>query len=120
MLQPRIGGTRTRAEIADFFNNGAVARGLVAGGLLQPTGETLSQVQSRVLGSAASAPLYTSHAGYSVVGARGGLRLGPHSVTLVAENLLDRNYRTMGSGVDGSGFNVQAYCTLRFGGHAAR
>jgi hemoglobin/transferrin/lactoferrin receptor protein len=120
MLQPRIGGTRTRTEIADFFNNGAVARGLVAGGLLIPTGETLSQVQNRVLGSATSAPLYTSHAGYSVVGARGGLRLGPHSVTLVAENLLDGNYRTMGSGVDGPGFNVQAYCTLRFGGPARR
>lgn len=120
LLQPRIGGTRTRTEIADFFPNGAAARGLVAGGVLLATGEILSQVQTRVLGSARSAPLYTSLPGYSVVGLRGGLRLGPHSVTLVAENLLDRNYRTMGSGVDGPGFNVQVYCTLRFGGRGGR
>ena len=47
----RIGASRTPASIAAFFNGTAVDRGLVRSGILVATGETLAQVQSRVLGT---------------------------------------------------------------------
>ena len=31
---------------------------------------------------------------------------GATSLTIILENLLDANYRVMGSGVDGAGFNI--------------
>ena len=107
LQQARIGGMRTRTEIANFFNNGAVARGLVNNGILLATGETLAQVQNRVLASANRAPLYTSNPGFVTLNFRGGYTFDERStMTLILENILDKNYRTMGSGVDGAGFNV--------------
>ncbi len=106
LQQARIGGVRTREEITGFFNGGAVARGLVRGGVLSQTGETLPQVLRRVLGPDLSArvPLYTKNPGFATFNVRGGLRLGEGSnVTVIVENILDRNYRTMGSGVDAPG-----------------
>jgi outer membrane receptor protein involved in Fe transport len=109
LQQARIGGIRTRDEITNFFNNGAVARGLVRNGVLLPTGENLSQVLRRVLGTDLSArvPLYLKNPGYATLNVRGGFRLGEHSsVTAILENIFDRNYRTMGSGIDAPGFNA--------------
>ncbi|HZB46982.1 MAG TPA: TonB-dependent receptor, partial [Pyrinomonadaceae bacterium] len=109
LQQARIGGIRTREEITAFFNNGAVARGLVRGGVLVETGETLPQVLGRVLGPDLSArvPLYTKNPGFATLNVRGGLRLGERTrVTLILENILDKNYRTMGSGVDAPGVNA--------------
>lgn len=109
LQQARIGGIRTRDEITNFFNNGAVARGLVRGGVLLPTGETLPQVLRRVLGADLSArvPLYTKNPGFATFNVRGGWRFGEGSnVTLILENILDKNYRTMGSGVDAPGTNA--------------
>ena len=59
----RIGANRTRAQIATFFNGTATDRGLVQNGILLETGETLAQVQNRVLGTANAAPLFTTRAG---------------------------------------------------------
>jgi outer membrane receptor protein involved in Fe transport len=104
--QARIGGLRTKQEITSFFNNGAVARGLVQNGVLLATGETLGQVLTRVLGPDLNArvPLYTTNPGYATLNLRGGLRLSSRAaLTVVAENLFDRNYRLMGSGIDGAG-----------------
>ena len=85
LQQARIGGVRTRDEITQFFNNGAVARGLARGGVLLETGETLPQVLRRVL----------------------GYRFGEHTrLTFILENVFDKNYRTMGSGVDAPGTNA--------------
>jgi outer membrane receptor protein involved in Fe transport len=119
----RTGAGRSRASIAAFFANGARARGLVGNGadgiastpddVLLATGETLAQIQTRVLGTAASSSLYDAVAGYAVFGLRGGLRFARrHEVTLDVENVGDRSYRGISWGVDAPGFGV----SLRYAG----
>lgn len=111
----RVGGTRTRASIASFFNGTATDMGLVAGGLLLQTGETLAQVQTRVLDNAASAPLYTSAPGFAVLGARMNLKLSSRvNLIAIGENLTDRNYRLYGPGADAPGANLQVRLRARF------
>ena len=122
----RQGATRTRTSIAGFFNNGARARGLIAPGpdgrlgttddVLQQTGETLQQVQNRVLGAGiTSAPLFLSTPGYATLNVRGGMRVGESSdVIFILENLLDKNYRIHGSGTDAAGVNFAVRYQLRF------
>jgi outer membrane receptor protein involved in Fe transport len=103
----RTGASRSRSAIANFFNRGAVARGLVSAGVLLPTGETLAQVQNRVLGARESAPLYPVLAGYGVWGIRGGIQLNEETdVFADFSNLFDKNYRGIGWGVDGPGRGV--------------
>lgn len=111
----RIGATRTNSSVAAFFSGTAVDLGLVRDGLLVATGETLAQVQARVLGGATASPMFTRTNGHVVVGVRGGWRLAPRiHLTLVTENLADRNYRLHGSGVDGPGANVHARLRVAF------
>ena len=115
--QARIGGVRTREEITQFFNHGAVARGLVGGGVLLATGETLPQVLRRVLGPDLSArvPLFTKNPGFATLNFRGGYRLGEHTrLTFILENVFDKNYRTMGSGADAPGTNAVVSFTRNF------
>jgi hemoglobin/transferrin/lactoferrin receptor protein len=115
LTDARIGANRTRAQIATFFNGTAADRGLVQNGVLLSTGETLAQVQTRVLGTANGAPLFTSQPGFAVVSLRGGLQLAPgFDLTLIAENLGDVNYRLYGSGLDAPGFNLQFRTRYRF------
>lgn len=115
LTDARIGATRTRAQIATFFNGTATDRGLVQNGILLETGETLLQVQNRVLGSANSAPLFTSQPGFAVFGVRGGVQLAQgFDLTLIAENIGDVNYRLYGSGLDAPGFNLQFRTRYRF------
>jgi outer membrane receptor protein involved in Fe transport len=111
----RTGATRSRGAIANFFARGARARGLIAPGadgrlgtaddLLSPTGETLAQVQNRVLGpGVASAPLFTYIPGFLTGGIRGGFRIGEnHDVVIDLENLNDKNYRGISWGMDAPG-----------------
>jgi outer membrane receptor protein involved in Fe transport len=107
----RTGAPRSRSSIASFFNNGARARGLVDGGRLLATGETLEQVQQRVLGAAASAPLFSAIPGYALFGLRAGMPLGLRaSLAVDLSNLADRSYRGIGWGVDGPGRAI----TLRY------
>ncbi|HLA79703.1 MAG TPA: TonB-dependent receptor [Vicinamibacteria bacterium] len=120
----RTGAGRSRSSIASFFNNGARARGLIGDGpdgrpgtaddVLLATGETLAQVQTRVLGDAGSAPLYTEVEGYAVLGLRGSLRFGAHEVFLDLQNLGDRNYRGVSWGVDAPGRGVYLSYRARF------
>ena len=114
--QARIGGLRTREEIAGFFNGGAVARDLVRNGILLPTGETLAQVQLRILGPGLQPnTLFTKNPGFALLNLRGGFRIGENSsITVILENILDKNYRTMGSGIDGSGTNAAVRYSFRF------
>ena len=91
----RTGAARTRTQIQNFFRRGACVRGLTtpgaggcttAGGILVPTGETLAEVQNRLLPIGATingvtvvdnntaVPLFNAVAGYGLVGVRGALR----------------------------------------------
>lgn len=121
----RTGASRSRGAISNFFNRGAFARGLIAAGtdgrfgtaddLLKPTGETLAQVQNRVLGTAASAPLYTYIPGFLTGGIRGGFRVGEaHEVILDFSNLNDKNYRGISWGTDAPGRSFGFRYNYRF------
>ncbi len=121
----RTGATRTRSNIKNFFYNGATARGWVSAGpdgkagtaddYLIATGETLAQIQQRVLGAADSAPLFTAVAGYVVASVRGGFRVGARQELLFeVENFTDRNYRGIAWGMDAAGVGVSVMYTARF------
>jgi hemoglobin/transferrin/lactoferrin receptor protein len=110
----RSGAPRSRSSIASFFNNGARARGLIGVGadgiagtaddILLATGETLAEVQNRVLGTANSAPLYPEIPGYVTVNLSGGLRLGArHDLYVEFVNIGDVNYRGVSWGLDAPG-----------------
>jgi outer membrane receptor protein involved in Fe transport len=113
----RTGAGRSRANIQSFFRNGARARGWTDPGadgafgtaddLLIVTGETLAQIQDRVLGPGVdNAPLFTAIPGYAVFGVRAGWRFGPHKVLIDLENLGDENYRGVSWGMDAPGRGV--------------
>jgi outer membrane receptor protein involved in Fe transport len=115
----RTGAGRSASSIAGFFNNGARARGLIGDGadgtagtaddVLLATGETLAEVQLRVLGpSLAASPLYSEVPGYTTFGVRSGLSFGKSELLFDFENLTDENYRGPSWGVDapGRGFYV--------------
>jgi hemoglobin/transferrin/lactoferrin receptor protein len=121
----RVGAERSREGIARYFRNGAVAQGLVEPGSdgvlrtaddrLRFTGETLAQVQQRLLGTAASAPLYDALPGYLLLHVRAGWRLTERqTLQFGLENLTDRNYRGMAWGIDGRGRSLQLQWQTRF------
>ena len=87
----------------------------MANGTLLPTNETLVQVQNRVLGAAASAPMFTAISGYALFGIRGGLHLTERSsVSIDFSNLLDKNYRGISWGIDGPGRALSLQYRYRF------
>jgi outer membrane receptor protein involved in Fe transport len=121
----RTGAGRSRTSIRNFFVNGATARGWVGAGadgalgtaddVLAITGETVTQIQDRVLGvGVASAPLFTAVEAFATIGWRGGLRFGRHELILDAENLTDENYRGTSWGVDAPGRGFFLRYTTRF------
>ena len=128
----RTGAARSRTQIQNFFRRGACVRGVTtpgatgcgsAGGVLIPTGETLAQVQNRLLPIGATingvtvvnndtaVPLFRYLPGYGLVGVRGAVRFGARSeVFFDFENIGDKQYRGISWGVDGAGRGV----TLRY------
>ena len=128
----RTGGARSRTNIQNFFQRGACVRGLTTpggsgcgspGGVLIPTGETLAQVQNRLLPVGATingvrvvnndtlVPLLPYLPGYGLVGVRGALKFGERSEIFVDfENIFDKSHRGISWGVDGPGRGV----TLRY------
>jgi hemoglobin/transferrin/lactoferrin receptor protein len=121
----RTGAGRSRTSIRNFFLNGATTRGYVGAGgdnvlgtaddVLTATGETLAQIQDRVLGvGVASAPLYTEVAAFFTAGFRGGIQLGRHQLILDVENVTDENYRGVSWGVDAPGRGVSLRYNARF------
>ena len=121
----RTGASRTRGQIQNFFRRGATARGFVSTGAdgvfgnaddtLIQTGETLVQIQDRVLGVGVnSSQLWTEVPSYALVGIRFGMRFGPHSLTIDAENLTDQSYRGISWGMDGAGRGVSVRYSVSF------
>ena len=119
----RTGAARSRANIQNFFRRGACVRGLTtvpaagcgnAGGILIPTGETLLQVQNRVLPNVDNntlVPLFPYLPGYGLVGVRGSIKFNERSELFVDfENIFDKSYRGISWGIDGAGRGV----TLRY------
>ncbi len=123
----RTGATRSTGQIANFFRRGACARGLVAPGpdgrcatgdetILIPTGETLAQVQTRVLGSTTAAPqsLFDHIPGYGLINVRGGYRFEKSEISIDFENIADKNYRGLAWGIEGPGRSVTLRYRYRF------
>jgi hemoglobin/transferrin/lactoferrin receptor protein len=122
----RTGAERTRGSIANFFNRGARVRGLISPGadtvfgtaddLLIATGETLAEVQNRVLGVGVNSSFLSSAVpGYAVFGIRGGFRIRErHEILLDFENIGDRNYRGISWGIDAPGRNLTFRYSARF------
>ncbi len=122
----RTGATRTRGNIQNFFRRGATNRGFVDAGtdgifgnaddILLATGETLLQIQDRVLGVGVdSAPLYTAVPGYAVFGVRGGIRVAErHNISADFENIGNRNYRGISWGLDAPGRNISVSYRVNF------
>ena len=124
----RTGGARSRANIQSFFSRGACLRGLTTpgpagcgspGGILISTGETLAQVQNRLLplGSTINGvfvanddtpiPTHPYLPGYGLVGVRSGMKFNESSEIFVDfENILDKSYRGISWGIDGAGRGV--------------
>jgi hemoglobin/transferrin/lactoferrin receptor protein len=72
-------------------------------------------VQDRVLGvGVQSLPLFTAIPSYAIFGARFGMRFGPHTVFVDAENLGDENYRGISWGMDAPGRGISARYQVKF------
>ena len=121
----RIGSSRSRSSIQAFFRNGARNRGWIGAGpdltfgnaddVLLATGETLAQIQDRVLGAGVnSSSLVTAIPGYATTGIRFGVKAGRHQVSLHAENLTDKNYRGLSWGVDAPGRGISARYSVTY------
>ena len=122
----RIGGSYRRRDIADFFQ-GSLVSPYISNGVFGPTGETLTEIQNRVapIGSvingvrvvddSSRVPLYLSTGRWITLNVRSGIPVGERwSVLAAIENLLDRNYRFHGSGVDAPGVSAYVGLTFRF------
>ena len=121
----RTGAGRSRAGIQSFFSNGARARGWIGPGadnvtgnaddVLLATGETLAQIQNRVLGvGVSSSSLFTAVPAYFTLGTRIGLRAQPHELVVDLWNLTDENFRGISWGVDAPGFGATVRYQIRF------
>ncbi len=114
----RIGASRSRNDIASFFAGARIAPWIDAQGRFTPTGETLRQIQDRVLPGVADSlrvPLYRSTAGWWTWNAAAGAPLGERWHLLAGvSNVLDRNYRVHGSGADSGGVNAWLSLSYRF------
>lgn len=106
----RIGASRRRQDIADFYNS---ARGAQLRGA-----ETLLQIQNRVLPGLADSvrvTLFNSTPGWASVDFRAGLPLTEQvSVEAALTNIADRNYRVHGSGIDSPGRSAHLQLRWRF------
>ena len=83
--------------------------------VLTATGETVAQIQDRVLGPGVnSSVLFPAVPSYATFGIRGGIRFGPHELLAIVDNINDENYRGISWGLDapGRGFEVRFIARL--------
>jgi hemoglobin/transferrin/lactoferrin receptor protein len=132
----RTGAARSRAQIQNFFRRGACVYGLTtpgangcgsAGGILISTGETLAQVQNRLLpigqvvngvlvvNNDTAVPLYRYLPSYALFNLRGGFNVNEKSQIFVAfENIFDNFHRNPSWGIDGAGRSLMVQYRLKF------
>lgn len=133
----RTGAARSRAQIQNFFRRGACVRGITtpgtngqcgtAGGILIATGETVAQVQDRLLpigviingvrvvNNDTAVPLQTSYSAYALFNIRGGYRFNDNQeVQVDFENIGDKSHRLPGWGIDGPGRSLTVRYQYRF------
>ena len=132
----RIGASRRRSDIQTFFRSyyasqfiapGADGRPGTADDVFVLTNETLRQVQDRVLplntlingvlvaSDSVRVPLFTENPAWASVNFVGGYALSERvNLTFGVNNLLDQNYRSMGSGIDAQGINAFAGVRYKF------
>jgi outer membrane receptor protein involved in Fe transport len=113
----RIGASFRRADIASFYRGSrtvAVSEPLLAiQNRVLPIGATINGV--RILDDNSRVPLYLTTAGWASFSVRGGVPLTERLDLIAAlENLLDKNYRVHGSGIDAAGRNVFVRLRWRF------
>jgi outer membrane receptor protein involved in Fe transport len=95
--------------------------------LLAATGETIAQVQDRVLPVGAvingvlvvdnntAVPLFSAIPGYALFNVRGGYRFGENQTLAVdLENIGDKGHRAPGWGIDGPGRSLTVRYQYRF------
>jgi outer membrane receptor protein involved in Fe transport len=136
LTDERIGATRRRSDITDFFRGGLIGPFILPGpdglrgtadDLFAPTGETLAQIRDRVLPIGATingvtvlddgtrVPLYASTPGFVAVNLRASLAITRSlDATVALMNVFDRSYRVHGSGVDAPGRNLFAAVSFSF------
>jgi outer membrane receptor protein involved in Fe transport len=98
-----------------------------AGGILIATGETLAQVQNRLLPIGAvtngvlvvdndtAVPLFTAIPGYGLINLRGGFKFNEnHEISVDFENIADKSHRAPGWGIDGPGRSITLRYQFRF------
>jgi outer membrane receptor protein involved in Fe transport len=119
MDDERIGASRSRNDITSFWNGTRAAALRTSDGRLALTGETLPQLLGRVLplsvagSNSTRVALYSATAGWVDIGMRGGFSIGSRwTLELGLSNLLDKNYRVHGSGIDSPG--IHTWSAIRF------
>ncbi len=122
----RTGAIRSRAQIQNFFRRGACVQGLTNNPdgrcgtndetILLATGETILQVQNRILGVGVdSAPLFTYLPSFALANIRGGFRFNEKSQIFFAfENIFDSYNRKPSWGTDGFGRGFKVQYHLKF------
>ena len=130
LTDERIGASRRRSDITDFFAGTLISPWMLPGtddrlgtsdDVFGPTSETVAQIRDRVLPIGATingvtiiddgtrVPLYLRTPGFVSLNVRAGIALRENvSLTLALMNALDRSYRIHGSGVDAPGINLSA------------
>ncbi len=132
----RIGAARRRTDISDFFRGGLIRPFLSAGNdgsfgtaddVFALTNETVAQIRDRVLPIGATingvtivddgtrVPLYLDTSAFASLSLEAGVSITSNlNLNLAITNVLDRNYRIHGSGVDAPGINVYARLTASY------
>ena len=121
----RTAAPRTRNNMRAFFLSGATNRGWVSAGpdgamgsaddVLTATGETIAQIQDRVLGVGVnSGVLFSAVPSYVTFGVRAGVKFGVHELVIDAENFNDENYRGISWGIDAPGRGISVKYVARF------